>query len=110
MQQIPFIDYPCFSEDIALEGVSYTFEFTWNARGEFWTMAIYNSEKTLVVSGIKLVLKYDLLKGRHHLAVPTGALYVIDPSEGTVKIAYQDFINTRALMLVYLTEAENVAL
>jgi hypothetical protein len=110
MVKIPFLDYPCFSEDVLLDGTPYTLEFAWNARGEFWTVSFYDSGKTLIVAGIKLVLAYDLLEGRHHLALPDGGLYVVDTADDMTKIGYQDFVNNRALMLVYFTETENASI
>ena len=56
MVVIPFKDLPSFTQEIALSGVSYIFEFNWNYRGQYWSMSIYNRDRVPIVLGVKLVI------------------------------------------------------
>jgi hypothetical protein len=110
MKQIPFTTYPSFTEDVVLDDVRYTLAFTWNTRGEFWSLSISDVNRTPLVQGIKVVPNYDLLEGFHHLKVPAGAIVALDSSGNLDKIAYGDFSNNRKLSLLYVTEAELAAI
>lgn len=110
MIQIPFTTYPCYSQDIKLDGVYYKFLFNWNTRAEVWTLSILSMENVSIIDGIALVPNYNLLKGLHHLTLPKGGLYVLDSTGNKSKIAYGDFTGTRKLKLIYLTEDEVASL
>ena len=103
---IPFSTYPSYSKDIVLEGIKYRFMFQWNNRAEAWSMSILTTDNVAILSGVKLVLNYDLLQIHRHLAVPQGKLFVVDLSNNETKIAYDDFTNERGLQLVYFLEGE----
>ena len=103
---IPFTTYPSYSKDITLDNVKYRFLFQWNTRAEFWSLSILSTDNTPIVSGIKLVINYDLFQRYRHLALPTGYLFVLDSSENEAKIAYDDFTNERGLQLIYFSEDE----
>ena len=103
---IPFITYPSYSKDITLDNIKYRFLFQWNTRSEAWTLSIKTIEDVAILSGIKLVLNYDLFQRHRHLAIPQGSLFVIDLSNDETKIAYDDFTNERGLQLVYFSEGE----
>lgn len=106
MIQIPFTTYPCYTQDIKIEGIYYRFLFVWNTRSETWSLTISNVDEEVIISGIVLVINYDLLHGFHHLDLPKGGLFVIDSTGNTSKIAYDDFSGNRRLKLIYMTEAE----
>jgi hypothetical protein len=106
MNQIPVTAYPAFTEFVVLDGIRYILTFTWNTRGEFWSLSVADANEEPIVSGIKLVVGYDLLEGFRSLSVPKGALIILGLAGNMARIAYDDFTNSRALKLVYFTEAE----
>jgi len=101
MLQIPFIDYPCYTKVLTLDGIEYTFKFTWNTRGEFWTLSIYDTNKVTIIEGVKFVLNYNVFADYKHLNIPQGNLYIIDLTDNMSKIKFEDFNNERQLALIY---------
>lgn len=107
MVQIPFTEYPATTKEITLDEESYKFTFVWNTRGEFWTLSILSVNDTPILSGVKLVLNYELVNVYRHLKIPQGLLYVYDPTNNQSKIQFSDFdTNGRNLKLVYIEEFE----
>ncbi len=106
MITIPFNTYPSFFTDVILDDETYRFKCSWNTRGEFWALSIYNTEDVLIVAGIKLVVGYDLLRTCRHLDVPQGLLIIIDDADNYEKIGYGDFSNDRKLALIYVSKDE----
>jgi hypothetical protein len=106
MLKINFIDYPSYTNEVILDNKSYIFKFVWNTRGEFWTLSILDTDKNIILSGVKFVLNYSLLSDYYHLDIPKGSLYVIDLTDNNNKIAFEDFNNERQLSLIYATEAD----
>jgi hypothetical protein len=69
-------------------------------------MAIFNMSDEPIVSGIKLVQNFSLLKPYTGLGLPKGVLMVIDGSGGNLPIGRYDFENNRDLELIYVEESE----
>lgn len=93
-----------FSQEIVLEGVPYRFDFVWNTRSLKWSMSISNIDLTGIVSGIVLVLNYDLFEQFTGSTLPPGALYCIDVTEKAEKITRDNLGDI--IKLVYLEEDE----
>ena len=112
MVTIPFTEYPAFSEEVDLDGTSYKLSFVWNSRGEFWTLTFADIDGDEILSGIKLVLNYELLQEFHYLPIPPGFLFVLETTNNqtNARVEYDDFTGERALQLVYVTEAEVAAI
>jgi hypothetical protein len=105
MEIIPFQKgLPSFTEEVTLDGIVYTFEFSWNSRGGFWSMNILNRDQTQLVMGVRLVMFYGLIRKFVDRGLPNGELYVLDPSGNTDEIQQNDF-ETR-LTLCYFDEDE----
>ena len=105
MEIIPFQnDLPSFSEEVTIDGIPYILDFSWNSRGEFWSMSIYNRDQTPLILGVKLVLFFGLINKFVDIGLPPGDIYVVDPSGNTEKLNQNDF-ETRAY-LIYLSENE----
>ncbi len=103
MLQLTFIEDPWYSFSITLDNKTYTFSFTWNVRGEFWVLDIDDVNNTRIISGIKVVLNYDLLEDYKHLAIPQGMLMALDTSINEDRIAFDDFTTSpRGVQLVYI--------
>ena len=107
MVNIPFADYPSFTEDIILDNIPYKFSFNWNDRGEFWTMTISDSDDNILVAGIKIVLGQKLISNFPGRSLPPGAMAVVDTSGNVTRPSQIDFYNDD-LQLVYVTEDEFV--
>jgi len=110
MVNIPFVNTAAFSQQVILDGNPFNITIVWNTRGEFWTISFFNTDDTPIVTGIKMVLGFSLLRGyKHIVALPPGALIVFDPAGSDVRPGFDDFLGTRGLLLLYATEAEVAA-
>ena len=109
MRKITWLDFPDFTQEVVLDEDRYGLRFHWNSRGGFWTMSVLTTTQEPIVSGIKIVLGYNLLGRFRAYDVPPGDMIAIDPSGGTTRIEQNDFLTERC-SLVYLTEAEIEAL
>lgn len=105
METIPFKEFPSFIEEITLDNVPYRLFFNWNTRGEFWSL-IFQDKENNDLAAIKLVLEYELISNYPDYGLPPGNLYVVDTTDSTDKIGRYDFVNNRALQLVYVPEDE----
>ncbi len=45
---IPLFDTPAFRQAVILDGRNYILRISWNTRGEFWSMSIYDGNETLL--------------------------------------------------------------
>jgi hypothetical protein len=98
---IPFIDSPCFTENVILEGIQYNFYFYWNTTAGFWSLDVSNSDLQAIITGLKLVLNYDLFSQCPGRGLPPGKLYIFDVTGSVSDIAQNDFITGR-LQIVYV--------
>ncbi len=104
---IPFTQYPSYTQQIILDGESFLFQFTWNTRMEAWTVSIFDLDLVEIITGLKLVLNWEHFFQYRHLPLPPGQLLVFDPDPNNkTKIGFEDFKNSRALKLVYIEEDE----
>lgn len=110
MREIFFIDYPSFRQEVTLDGTPYIFETSWNSRGSFWTLTIYDREENILIGGIKLVLNYEMLLIHPDRGLPPGTLMVLDYSGRTDPIEQDDFVGSRRLQFTYLTEDDLAAI
>lgn len=97
---IPFFnDVSNFREEVILDGFSYLFDFVWNEISEQWSMSILLPGEVPMVSGIFLVLGYNLLEIHQHLNIPQGDLFCIDTTGDEVEITRLNMGDT--VKLVY---------
>lgn len=106
MLTIPFKVFPAMSEEIILDDKSYRFRFSWNTRASFWSMEIFNSELETIVSGIKVVLNYELITRNPDRGLPPGEIFAIDPSDTLSEITLNN-LGTE-IKLIYVEESELV--
>lgn len=104
MVTIPFAEFPAFTEEINLDNNPYRFSFNWNTRGEYWSLSTLDRDLVQLLSGIKLVMDFELLRRFPGRNTPPGELYVIDPSGQLDRVSRDDFQDK--VSLVYMTEAE----
>ncbi len=98
---IPFFDSSSFQEEVTLEGVVFSFLFSWNTYGGFWVLHIFDRDLNPVVLGIRLVLNYELLGIHPGVDMPKGTLYVIDIKDGPDDISYEDLASNGRCQVVY---------
>ena len=103
---IPFTTYPSVTKEVAFDGDIYKLSFTWNDRMEAWVLSFLTLQDVAILTGIKLVLNYELIRMYRHLNIPQGNLFVFDLSDNENKIGYEDFSNERQLLLTYFEEGE----
>lgn len=104
MRIIPFPGQASFSEEITLENKVYRFRFDWNTSGQYWSMSIYNRDLELLVSGIKIVLDYELISDYAYMGLPEGEIYAMDTSNELLTIGRND-IGDR-VFLAYVESSE----
>ena len=103
--EIPFQDIASYTQQVTLDNVPYILEFSWNDRGNYWYIDISKTDQTSIITGIKLVLNYDILRQHVMPDLPTGQLYIIDTTGDFTKIKRDDFENGR-LQIVYVSKDE----
>lgn len=101
---IPFAEFPAFTEEIELDNIPYRFTLNWNTRGEYWSLSIADRDLIKLISGVKLVMDYELLRRYPARSTPPGELYVIDPSGQLDKVGRDDFQDKASV--IYMTEDE----
>ena len=108
MITIPTRALPEYILDVTLDAVPYRGVIKWNTRGAYYTLDILTREGDPIVSGLKLCLNARLIQKHPGRGLPTGELFVVDPSGGLTVILYDDLEGR--ISLTYATEAELAAL
>ncbi len=100
---IPMSDYPAFTQNVVLDGNTYRFSFSWNGRGEFWSMDIADANNIPLLSGIRLVILFPLLAQHKEDGLPAGQIFVLDtnPNTAFIEPGRHDFTSGRKLQLIY---------
>ena len=101
---IPFKDFASFEQEVQLDNVPYRILIDYNVMFEYWTISFKDRNLNEIVSGIKLVLSYDLLEQYPGRGLPPGQLFVIDTTGDIDKIDRDNVIEK--LALVYIPEDE----
>ena len=104
MQRIPVIrDNPAYTYAIALDGLSFRFTFTFNGRSNDWHLDIAEENGTVIVSGIRLVVNWNLLGRKQDDRLPPGMLMLmsLDPDDNSAPALAE---LGRRCSLVYYTE------
>lgn len=92
-----------FTQITSLDGVDFLFEFRWNEREQRWYMDLYEADGTPVVTGIKVVADWSLLRLVVRDLRPAGEIYSYDTTgEGDPRLGD---LGTR-VRLIYIPEAE----
>jgi hypothetical protein len=103
MVVMPVQEYPYFSEQIALDGVIYIFEFYWNERGSFWSLSIYDKNNNILIAGLRIVKNLNLLSNYSRPDIfPNGALVAMSQTlSDNTEISYED-LSSGLVQLVYI--------
>ncbi len=105
MQIIPFKNFASFDMELTLDSVPYIIKFNWNSRYEFWTISFYDREENVLVTGIKIVINYELISQLVDKGLPPGQLYAVRENGSHDRLTQDEFFNSDAF-LIYVTEAE----
>lgn len=100
---IPVSDGTAFSFETDLDGLSYWFDFHYNARGLFWTFDIFTSQRVLIQAGVSARVNYSLLAHCGSGDKPPGKLLLIDTAETNADPGPLDLGNR--VLLAYIPRA-----
>lgn len=73
---------------IDLENTTYVFELYYNTRAGYWTLNLYDDAETLLIAGVALLLKVNLLDKYTNPALPQGILHLINLKEENVEATF----------------------
>ena len=106
MQLVPMPDdgYPNQSAQVQLGDTFYTVVWHWNARASVWYFSLSDTDGSAIVSGVRVVLNADLLRGVSDARRPHGVLAVVDPAGRTTEPGLND-LGTR-VKVVYIPREE----
>jgi len=90
--------------EVVLDGNPYNINLTYNDRYDFWTMSFLTLEDVKLVSGIKVVLGYPLLRQWVDKGLPAGEIIATDTTDNEIDVNRDNF--GEIVQLVYLTEEE----
>lgn len=105
MQVLPLL--PSIAEytfDTLIDDRLYYFRAYWNARDAAWYLDVYDSDRTPIAYGVKIVLGTNLARTFEHPLTRQGALVAIDRS-GSNQDATFDDLGMRVVVL-HLTSTE----
>lgn len=104
-QRVPLqTSVPSFTQRTSLDGVTFEFEIRWNERESAWYMAIADADGVALRSGVRMAVRWPLLKSVADARRPGGELYLLDIDESGAEAGFDD-LGVRTL-LFYITAAE----
>ena len=74
--------YPAYDFAVELDGALFSFAMRWNDRDAAWYMSIADSLGVLIVSGVRVVPGWDLLRRSVDPRRPQGAIVAVDTTGG----------------------------
>lgn len=85
--------------DIAIDGNTYTFEVSYNAENDYFTVDLYRNDQ-LVIAGAKAVYGRPLFAAHMYLDVPQIPIIPLDVSGQTERVTWDNINDTVFLWLV----------
>ncbi len=101
-------DLEHFSEQVELDGRTFTLEFRWNAREEAWYLSVADADENSLATGVKLVVGWPLLTRYASADMPPGQLMADDTSGRDQEAGLTDL--GRRVLLFYFNAEEVGAL
>lgn len=77
---MPSDGYPHQTAQVQLGETFYVVTWRWNTRDGCWTFSLSDVDGLAIVSGVRVVLNVDLLRGVSDARRPDGAIAVVDPA------------------------------
>ena len=65
---------------VTLDGITYKFLYRWNERSGHWYLSIYLLDDTPIITGLRIIIGWNLLLNVNNLQKPQGALFFLDLS------------------------------
>lgn len=109
MIRLPVIDANDQLLEAELDGQVFFLRLSWNSEGEFWSLGLSDFERTVVLSGIRIVPDVNLLAMWRHLPIPRGELYALLMDETRGDFVRGDFLDGIGA-LIYVEQDEDVTL
>ncbi len=98
---------PYYTQRTKLDGRDYNLRFAWNQRAERWTLDILDEAAVPIVSGIKLVTNFPLLRSyQWDPDVPPGKLLVMTLTQDRSPPGFYDLGIGRRCELTYFSATE----
>lgn len=94
-----------YSFTTQLDGVTFGLEFSWNARGEYWSFVIYDAAGNPLVRRVVRV-SWPLLARFKNARLPRGELVAMDTSGQDLDPGLTELGDGARVQLVYLTAAD----
>src|SRR5690242_7133103 len=105
------LDAAYSTQRVRLEGSDYVFDLAYNQREDRWYLSISDSESNPVVSGVKLVTNFPLLRRYHsNTAVPPGELMCVSLTGDDSPPGFADLGVGRRCEITYWEAATSQAL
>lgn len=89
-----------YSEQVTLDGATFTLSFLFNAREGFWYLDIFDLQGNRIRSGIKIVINFPLLRLIASLDAPPGELIAVDPTGADLEPGLTDLGDAATLVYV----------
>ncbi len=98
-----------FDQLTQLDGREYLLRFLWSDRESCWYLSIYDQDENGLALGVKLVVRWNLLRRFRDTRLPAGVLFVADLSGTNQEIAQPtDILPDARCPLYYLTADDSV--
>jgi hypothetical protein len=94
-----------YSEQVSLDGATFTLSFIFNAREGFWYLDIFDLLGNRVRSGIKVVINTPLLRLVAAIEAPPGELLAVETTGDDLEAGLTDLGDSATLIYI---EAESV--
>lgn len=105
---IPANSYPNFTEEIILEEELLRVSYSWNSRGEFWSVTFRDRDQNILLAGVKLVMGQELVGRFPGQDLPRGKWFCIRDTGKTDKISLTELGTD--VNLIFTTEDELASL
>jgi hypothetical protein len=76
-----------FTFDIEIDGRLYNWEVYWNEREETWYFDLFDEDQIAIITGVKLVINYNLLSSYADARIPAGAIMFLNENDNVVPTA-----------------------
>lgn len=97
LQEIPLISNSADQTlDVTLNDIPYTFRVLWNERGGYWSLSISYRDGEAILTNIKMVNNWPLVKRFQRLDMP-GELFFLHKAGKTYRPTYDDVGNEYGL-------------
>jgi hypothetical protein len=81
---------PSFRQRVQLDGNFYDMLLDWNERDTCWLLSFYSLDGSPIVTGIKLVINYELLRQHKVNGMPAGSLVLLPVKDTIAFCGYED--------------------